>query len=155
MKTFVKNEVVTIISISDWMANIIKSVYKATGETHTNGKPIFKDNKKGTRKQFTLKDFNDSTLVFSGMVPFRIDSEVIIERPGSAFTSRMMRGNACLNLVGDPTVIRKYIQHDNLNENFKRYDEVILIEGEKETCLFPEVETSHAVVMRIRNTINQ
>ena len=91
--------------------------------------------------------------MFLGDAPFKADGEVVIDRPGSVFTSKIMRGNACLNLVGDPAVIKDWIMNKNLNASFSRFDSVILIDGEKETPLFPDVPTSHAVVLRIRETV--
>ncbi|MFH0989863.1 MAG: hypothetical protein V1799_07600 [bacterium] len=66
------------------------------------------------------------------------------------------RGNACLNLVGDPEVIRDFIDNRNLNPRFSRKDIVLLIPGPdcgNEIPLYPEVETYHAVVQRIRQRV--
>ena len=61
--------------------------------------------------------------------------------------------NACLNFVGDSEIIKDYILYKNLNKEFTRFDEVIIIDGEKEIPLFPQVPTSHAVVERIRKAV--
>lgn len=155
MKEFKKDEVVTIIGIGDFMAQTTKGQAKATGQTTSEGKPIFKENKKGARKLFTLRNLDKKdTLVFAGDVPFKVDSEAVIT--GQGLTTRIIRGNACINLVGDREVIKDYINNHNLNESFTAYDAVMLIVGDKEMPLYPEVPTQHAVVERIRKeTINQ
>ena len=158
MENLKKGDIITIFGISDWMASTTHATFKATGD-YSQDKPIFTDNKKGARKKFTFRalDKNDQ-LVFLGDAPFMADGEVTIPAvPPSIFTKKVMRGNACLNLVGDPEVIKDWILNKNINKNFSRFDSVILISGEflnKETPLFPEVPTDPAVVQRIRNTTN-
>jgi len=135
----------TIFEISPWMAMTVKREIEITGEL--GGKVTFKP--KGKRKQYYLPTFTESSLVFAGWdLPIKIDSEV--EKMGTYFMISTSRGNACLNLVGPIETIREYVQTKNLNENFTRFDEVIHIDGEKETPVFPDVPTHHAVVERIR-----
>lgn len=153
MKDLKKGDLLTIIGISDFMANTSFNVVKATGD-YTDGKPILTENKKGARKKFTLRNLDKKdTLVFKGEVPFKRDFDV--PKTGtspSGFTSTIMRGNACINLVGDAAIIKDYVLHKNLNSNFTAYDTVLLIDVDKdaETPLFPDTPTSHAVVMRVR-----
>ncbi len=149
-ETLKKNDIVHIFGISEWMANTTHSEMKFTGD-FTGEKPIFKENKKGARKLFSLRTpEKEDQLVFIGEVPFKTDGET----PGivreSGFTSSIMRGNACFNLTGDPQVIKDYVSHRNINKNFTRYDSVIHIDGEKETPLYPQVPTSSAPVQAIR-----
>lgn len=153
-KILKKDDILTIFSISDFMANTTKSQVRATGEYTASGQPIFKENKKGARKMFTLRNLDKKdTLVFLGEVPFKTDGEVKTVS-ATGFTTSTMRGNACLNLAGNSKDIIYYIIHNNTNENFTAYDVVIHIDGANETPLFPNAPTSHAVVERIRNTVN-
>lgn len=149
MKTLQKNAIVTVIGIGGF-ATTTKVTVVYTGQTDLSGRSIYKENKKGARKKFTFRAFSKDTLVFEGEVPFKIDSEVT-QPSTNGFTSTLMRGNACLNLVGDPATIKDYITTKNLNENFSRFDSVLIINGRKEVPLFPEVPTNRAVVERIRN----
>lgn len=145
-----KGDIVTIFGISDFMASTTHGEFKATGMV-SNGQAVFTENKKGARKKFTLRNLEaPDRLVFIGSAPFKTDGET--ELPGSGpFSSRMMRGNACFNLTGDPEVIKDWIQNKNINEKFTQFDSVIWINSEgKEIPLFPEVETNHAVVKSIR-----
>ena len=147
-----KGDVLTIIGISDFMETTTRASVKATGITTSDGRQIFTENKKGARKKFTLRAFGNEKIVFKGEVPFKIDSEV--ERPdGKGFTVRKFSGNACFNFVGDPNVIKDYVSYRNLNTAFTKYDAVILVDGDKEIPLYPNVETSHAVVQRIRENV--
>lgn len=148
---FKKDSIFTVITISDWMASTVKETYKAVGVEH-NGLPVLKFAKNGTRKTFTIpKMFDKGTMIFAGEVPFKIDSEMEVKNGISII--RMVRGNACYNFCGNPTVIKEYVRTKNLNENFSNFDAVLWIDGEKEFPLFPDVPTSHAVVMRIRDNM--
>ena len=86
-----------------------------------------------------------STLVFPAPVPFKTDMDVMM-----ASNSGVCHGNACLNFVGDATVVREWVETKNLNDAFDRLDEVMVIVDDEEVPVFPEAETGHAVVKRIR-----
>lgn len=149
-----KGDVLTIIGISDSWGATTKNQVKATGENTADGKAIFKENKKGARKMFTLRNLDaKDKLIFADDVPFLIDSEEKPKSDGGMFVTQTIHMNACINLVGDAEVIKDWILNKNLNRSFTSFDVVILKDGEKETALFPEVETSHAVVARIRNNV--
>lgn len=155
MKTFNKGEVITVIGVSDFLACTVRRVYKATGEYTPEGKPVFTKNEKGARKKVTLRAFGKSDLVFSGDVPFKLDSEV--QQPSTTpgiFSVTHWRGNACINLVGHGGTIVHHIIKANLNPEFIAYDIVMLIENDKEIPLFPEHPTNHAVVLRVREKTN-
>lgn len=135
----------TIFSVSSFMATTLKQEVEIVSESQDRA--VFRTQSK--RKLFFLPEFNDSTLVFEGWdLPIKTDSDVFSKE--EMFTTNLMRGNACLNLVGDIELIREYVQHKNLNENFKRLDVVIQIDGAKENPVFWNVPTNHAVVERIR-----
>jgi len=127
------------------MAMTVKREIQICGEL--NDKVTFRIH--GQRKMFYLPKFNESALIFEGWdLPIKTDGDISIQGP--VFKTSTMRGNACLNLVGDMQLIKEWVQSKNLNENFTRFDEVIHIDGDKETPVFPEVPTHHAVVERIR-----
>ena len=108
---------------------------------------------RGKRKEFFL-DLKPDTLVFDGWeVPFKADTE------GSGCIS----GNACFNLVGDPAVIREWIETRQLNTSVgdqakakilvwpaKERDSLTIGEG---TLLYPEIDTGHAVINRIKEKL--
>jgi len=146
-----KGDLVTILGISSFMGNTTKTVIQYTGNLTSDGKQIFKEPKKGARKKFTIRPFNDEVMAFVGDVPFKIDSEITTN--DGVFSSRIMRGNACFNLVGDSSEIKDWIMNRNINPDFKKYDYVLLVDGDKEIPLFPEVPTSHAVVARVREAM--
>ena len=135
----------TIFEISSMVAMTVKREIQICGEL--NDKVTFRIHGQG--KMFYLPKFNESALIFEGWdIPIKYDGE--IETQGTYFKTSTSRGNACLNLVGDIQLIKEWVQSKNLNENFTRFDEVIHIDGDKETPVFPEVPTHHAVVERIR-----
>ena len=135
----------TTFEISSCMAMTVKREIQICGEL--NDKITFRIH--GQRKMFYLPKFNESALIFEGWdLPIKTDGDISIQGP--VFKTSTMRGNACLNLVGDIQLIKEWVQSKNLNENFTRFDEVIHIDGDKETPVFPEVPTHHAVVERIR-----
>jgi len=142
---YVEGQRLTIFEISSMMAMTHKREIQICGEL--NDRVTFRIH--GQRKMFYLPKFNESALIFDGWdIPIKYDGE--ITRQGAHFQTSTIRGNACLNLVGDMQLIREWVQSKNLNENFTRFDVVIHIDGAKETPVFPEVPTSHAVVERIR-----
>ena len=108
---------------------------------------------RGKRKDFFL-DLKPDTLVFDGWdVPFKADTE------GSGCFS----GNACFNLVGDPAVIREWIETKQLNTSVgdharakilvwpaKERDSLTIGEG---TLLYPEIDTHHVVINRIKEKL--
>jgi len=142
---YVEGQRLTIFEISSMMAMTHKREIQICGEL--NGRVTYRVH--GERKMFYLPTFNESALIFEGWdIPIKYDGEITTQ--GAYFQTSTSRGNACLNLVGDMQLIKEWVQSKNLNENFTRFDEVIHIDGEKETPVFPEVPTHHAVVERIR-----
>ncbi len=153
--TFEKDQVYTIITISEWMAHTVKRQVKATG-IMSNGRPVFKENKRGTRKMFTLPTlFAKGTIILHASNDLTVDSEVTSAPSVNGFTSTITRGNACFNFVGTADNI-KFAMIGNLNPNFDQYDRVLAINPEKpfddgnETIVFDSGPTQHAVVERIR-----
>lgn len=156
--TFTKDAIYTIVTISEWMAHTVKRQVRATG-IMSNGRPVFKDATKGARKMFTLPTlFAKGTIIFDRTVDLKIDSDITSAPRASGFTSNIMRGNACFNFIGSVDEI-KVTMIGNLNPNFDQYDRVLAIPADNafaddcEVPVFTESETSHAVIMGIRNRI--
>lgn len=147
---FKKDRVFTIISIGDFMGETTRASVKSTGEMY-KGTPAFKENKKGARSKFTIRNLeSQETLFFEGVdLPFKIDSEITTEA-NNGFTSTTMRCNALINLVGEADTIKRYIKNKNLNPFFKAYDRINLCEGEKETLLYTDSITDSRMVMEKR-----
>ena len=142
------NKKYTIIGISEWMATTTKIEIQITRQI--NNRFVFKA--KGKRKEFYLQPLKDNNLVFEGWdLPVRIDSEgdYVLE-PGHVMASKIFRGNACINLIGDENVIKDYVENKNLNEIFSSKGEIVYCKGKEEKVLYPEIEVSHAVINRMK-----
>lgn len=153
-----KGDIITIIGISDWMATTTRNEVKACGFL-SSGKEVFTENKKGARKKFTLRgdleNYDNNKLVFRNTYPFKISGEISRNDPNSLFTVTKMSGNACINIYGTPEEIRFSIEHNNINKAFTSFDSVIALDPDTdaETPVYPEVQTEHAVVKRIREAV--
>jgi len=96
------------------------------------------------RKMFRFQP-DDDTMIFNGHdIPFKTDMEEMQEHGGC------MRGNACFNFVGDRDTIRQYIDEKQLNPAFDGKANIVLCHGEEEEPLYPELETGHAVIRRMK-----
>lgn len=136
-KLFEKDKVFTFIGIGDFMAQTTKLQLKSTGDEY-QGLPVFKDAKKGARKKFTIRKVtNTETLIFEGNTPFGTDADIVTVDEATGFTSRSFRGNALINLSGDPDTIRTWVKEKNLNPFFTAYDRINHVaQNGKETLLF-------------------
>jgi len=150
---FKKDEIIHVFGISSFMATTTHQVWKATGIETPEGQPIVKENKKGSRKTYVIKINEPDMLVFVGDVPFVTDSERPAVDSGTGMMVTSYSGNACINLVGDIQVIKLFIEDFNLNKNFTKFDTVIHLDGKIETPVFPESDTHHSVVQRIREKL--
>ncbi len=118
-------------------------------EERPEAKIVVQERGKPRQRKFRryLMELERDTLVFDGWdLPITSDMAA-----GGSF-----RGNACLNMVGDIVVIRDYVKNRNLNPLFSRFDSVLCVKANDlntpEVCVFPDVPTSHSVVMTIRET---
>lgn len=145
-KLFEKDKVFTFIGIGSFMAQTTRTELKSLGFEH-GGRPAFKDNKKGARKKFTVDTVKDDLLIFEGTdLPFIVDGEQVSES-SNGFTSRVIRGNALINLIGKPEEIIEYVKNKNLNPFFDAYDRINLVgKGDIETLLFPDLPPSCRMV---------
>jgi hypothetical protein len=106
---------------------------------------------RGKRKDFYLDLAADDILLDGWGLPFRTDTE-----GGGVFS-----GNACYNLVGEPEVIRQCIEGRAVvpvTANAKA--KIIVARAERTTCddeglqlLYPDIETHHAVVNRMKENL--
>lgn len=103
---------------------------------------------KGKRKDLYLDVGDDDILLDGWGLPFKTDTE----------TSGIFAGNACYNLVGDPEVIRHCIETKAvLPVSNSAKAKIIVAQVERTKCndeglalLYPDIETHHAVVGRMK-----
>ena len=103
---------------------------------------------RGKRKEVYLDLAADDILLDGWDLPFRTDTE----------GGGVMAGNACFNLVGDPELIRQCIEGRAVvpvSDSAKA--KIIVCRSERTTCsddgqelLYPDIETHHAVVNRMK-----
>ena len=144
----------TIVYIESILATTRRIEVESRGvtraRTEDSDTPIFVY--RGKRKLITLPCLTDKeTIILAGWdLPFKVDTEI-----------GKFRGNACLNFIGNPNLtsiglraaaIRDYISL-NLNPYFKNCGHVILIEGDQEILLYPQINSDHAVVKRMQAKI--
>jgi len=106
---------------------------------------------RGKRKDFFLDLRSDDILLDGRNLPFRTDTEC----------SGVWAGNACYNLVGDPQAIRQVIETKALIPVTDSAKAKIIVSAEprskctdEETALlYPQIETHHAVVNRMKEAI--
>jgi len=93
-------------------------------------------------------DRTQDAAVFEGWEqPYRVDTERT-DTPGM----HTMSGNACFNFVGDPAGIRAWIESKQLNPNFRK-DHALAHHDGQETPVFPEMDTDHAVINRLKGSL--
>jgi len=147
----IKNDIITVVGISSWMANTTRSEYKYYG--NYQGVDACTKNEKGARKKYhtpNLTNNEKDVLTFLNCNPFKISGEITRDT-GTGFTSTLTLGNACLNFYGTVEEVKDIVAQ-NLNENFRAFDTVMAIdvETDESTPVYPEVPTGHAVVLKER-----
>ena len=103
---------------------------------------------RGKRKDLYLDMAKDDILLDGWGLPFMTDTE----------TSGVFAGNACYNLVGEPEAIRHCIETKAvLPVTNDAKGKIIVARGERTRCddeglalLYPDIETHHAVVNRMK-----
>ena len=103
---------------------------------------------RGRRKDYFLDLAGDDILLDGWGLPFRTDTE----------GKGVMSGNACYNLVGDPATIRSLIETKAIfpvSDDAKA--KIIVARLDRTKCddeglelLYPEIETHHAVINRLK-----
>ena len=146
----IKNDIITVVGISSWMANTTRSEYKYYG--NYQGVDACTKNEKGARKKYhtpNLTNNEKDVLTFLNCNPFKVDGEIARRSGGMMVTS--LNGNACLNIYGTVEEVKDIVAQ-NLNENFRAFDAVMAIDvkTDESTPVYPEVPTGHAVVLKER-----
>jgi hypothetical protein len=103
---------------------------------------------RGKRKEFFLDLASDDILLDGWNLPFHTDTEC----------KGVWAGNACYNLVGDPEAIRQVIETKALIPVTDSARAKIIVSTEPRTkcndegtaLLYPDIETHHAVVNRMK-----
>ena len=103
---------------------------------------------RGKRKDFYLDLAADDILLDGWGLPFRTDTE----------GNGIMAGNACFNLVGDPDSIRRMIETQAVYPaSHSAKAKIIVGLSPRTKCndeglelLYPEIETHHPVVDRLK-----
>jgi len=149
---FEPGQKLTIFRISEFLATTTKLEIEISSALEP--KPIgYKETRyatfrqRGKRKQFYL-DLPADVLVFPGWnLPFNTDCE-----SGNIFS-----GDACFNLVGDPEVIRDWVENKAILPVTDSTRATILVWPENRKCrdaeatvLYPEIECRHAVINRVK-----
>jgi hypothetical protein len=106
---------------------------------------------RGKRKDVYLDLAAEDILLDGWGLPFRTDTE----------GGGVMAGNACYNLVGDPEAIRRLIEtRAVLPVSDPAKAKIIVSHAERTRCddeglmlLYPEIETHHAVVNRMKDRL--
>lgn len=168
----------TIISISSMLAHTVatrckvKEAYPEPQDwrDYVNG-PV-KGKRYGVmtiergRKQFYL-GIEYRNLAFDGWdLPFTVQSEAKRRPEPGMFTTTSFSGNACINLVGKPEVIRDWVENKALlpvpddAKGILLYHDVdadgyIIDPGTDGALLYPDIEVRHAVIDRIRASRDQ
>lgn len=98
----------------------------------------------GKRKALRQRYKTSDVLVFEGNIPLKCDSD----------SGSRMHINSCMNLVGTPAEIRRWVETKNLNPH-ARLDTILACDMDlppdaEYLPVFPEVPTDHAVVRRAR-----
>jgi hypothetical protein len=149
---------VTLLKIDDMMAMShryeleIRAVLEptATKDYHPRTR-LATVRQRGKRKDHYLDLADDDILLDGWNVPFKMDTEC-----GGVFS-----GNACYNVVGDPEAIRAYVETRAAWPVTDTAKAKILVNREARTIgndsgtqlLYPEIETHHAVVNRMKDAV--
>src|SRR5262249_36651169 len=112
---------------------------------------------RGKRKESHLDLAADDILLDDWDMPFRTDVEAATGADGRMKGGSIIAGNACYNLVGEAQAIRQCIESRAVvpvTDGTKA--KIIVARSERTKCndgrepLYPEIETGHPVVERIR-----
>ena len=141
-KPLAKGQKITVFMISEMMAITTCHELEVTGEIA--GRPTFKQ--KGKRKQFFLY-VEKEQIIFEGWgLPFAPDSDRL----------HIYSGNACFNFAGAPAEeVKDYLENKTLNllakDTLAKCIHAEVENGKlKQTLIFPELDTLHAVISRMK-----
>lgn len=144
---------VTLLRIDDLLAMTHRYELEVRGLPETEGtdqqgrRRIAVARQRGKRKLFYLNVADDDILLDGWELPFRADTEC----------GGVIHGNACFNLVGEPEAIRQCIETRAawpISDETKAKIIVMRVPAttahDEGHLLYPEVETHHAVVNRMK-----
>jgi hypothetical protein len=153
--TLTAGQRVTLLKIDDMMAMThryeleVRAVQEPQAVGYQNCKTrLATVRQRGKRKEQYLDLAADDILLTGWDLPFRADTEC----------NGVMAGNACYNLVGEPEAIRDCIERRAaLPVSDSAKAKIIVCRTERTSCsddgqalLYPEIETHHAVVNRMK-----
>jgi hypothetical protein len=158
MTTLKIGQRVTLLKIDDMMA--MSHRYELEVRTVLDGTRVGYEGRKlrvatvrqrKKRKDFYLDLAHDDILLDGWEAPFRTDTEC----------SGVFSGNACYNLVGNPSAIRECLETRAVFPLSDSAKAKVLVSPEaRTTCddsgiviLYPEIETHHAVVNRMKGSL--
>jgi len=145
---FKAGERYTIYRIDSMMAMTRRSEITVK-DFDPEGNPIY--SLRGKRKRYLLR-LQSRDYASAPVKPFRDAVFAGWDQPVLADTDQrtgVMRGNACYNFLGTPAEVRTWIDAGQLNPNFPR-EHALAIEGDAERAVYPEMETTHAVMNRVK-----
>lgn len=147
----------TIISMGG-LANTDKTEIELFPAIHPRtNRPCLGCKPRGKRKGYILRDADDDTLIFEGWdLPVKVDSDLKYADGSSGW-----RGNACINLAGDPVMLKDYVENRNLNAKFSQDSKSKILvhsaQGSMEdegVPLYPDMDSSgHAPMQAIRDKL--
>ncbi len=111
---------------------------------------------RGKRKEFYLESERDCSIFLRGWdLPVRVDTDEDQRKQpdGNGFSTKVMRGNACYNLVGDAATLRGLLDTGAVVPVTDEQRGRCLLIGpgsRDETPLYPEIDTGHAVMRQIK-----
>jgi len=133
LSIFKKDRLFITVGVAEVTGHTYINKLRATG-LFQDGKPVFKENRKGAVSTFVLRDLekNDMLLfdVTREKLPFQIDSEVKGEE---------VKENGLINLLGEKEEIKKWVMEKNINPFFTAFKKINHISYKREEALlFPE-----------------
>lgn len=142
-KDLAKGQKITVFTISEMIAITCCNELEVTGEIA--GRPTFKP--KGKRKQFYFNHEKEQIIFEGWNLPFASDSDRL----------NTFSGNACFNFAGASLeVVKDYLENETVNilskDTLAKCIYATVENGQlKKTLIFPELDTLHAVVVRMKN----
>lgn len=148
-----KGDIITIIGINGF-AMCSRAEFKY--HSLINGQHAVTENRPNVKKKFVMPNLEhteNDRLTFTAPVPFQIEGERTTVENG--MTIRRLSGDTLFKFYGTPKEIKEFIEQNNLNKNFTRWDSIMALDDEDNpTPVYPEVPTDSHPVMRVRETSN-
>ena len=128
---FKKGRKFATVGVNGFINTTYINVLRATG-AFIDGKPVFKENKKGAISTFILSDFeSDNMLLFDvtrEALPFEIQG-----------VKEVSMDNGLVNILGDKDIIKEWVMTKNINPFFCAFQKINHISYKRqEALLFPD-----------------